>query len=87
MATNKTNFIVAEQNLITDFLSVMERSRGLKAQYDALDLGSAIIDSDVSAAGLSGVTAIDFISAVGSMDTIYNLFDSGHDTNLFKIKP
>jgi hypothetical protein len=87
----KTEFISAAQNCISNFIQSMSAVQVLKQEYTNLNLGASIIDADftgiLSAAGL---TAVEFNAALGSLVAIDTFLGTGtpntHYQNLFKVK-
>lgn len=55
----------------------------LDAEYNALDIGNTLGDEALAAAG---ITRNEFTTAISSFRAIRSLFESGHNTNLYKVK-
>lgn len=78
------DFITRYRQASTSWLSALNSLLALKDQYDSLDYGNTLQDSDF--AGNSDITKADLVAAVGSVDALNALFGQGHDTNLYKLK-
>lgn len=86
MATNKVNFCITTQNNVTDFLTSLNMQRALYKQYVALDLGNLITQADIDTAGIS-CTVQQLKDAIASLEAVETFLDTGHYTNLYRLKP
>jgi hypothetical protein len=69
----------------TAWLTALEDLNALREQYDALDYGSTLPPEAFEGAN-SDITPADLVAAVGSVESLNTTFESGHNTNLYKLK-
>jgi hypothetical protein len=53
--------------------------------FNSLNLGSVLIDADLTGTRWEGLTAADFVAACSSLQAFEAWIDAGHDDNLEKI--
>lgn len=80
-----SDYITQYRQQATAWLQAMEELMALKGEYVALDLGNTLTEGDFAGAN-SDIALADLVAAVGSMDALYSTFQSGHNTNLYKLK-
>lgn len=74
-----SNYKAAVNQLLDSYHSLTK----LKMEYDALDLGNVLTDEDCSPYGF---TKAELMQAVYTYTELVTLMNSGHKTNLFKVK-
>jgi hypothetical protein len=83
-ATAKANFISKYRAVSEALLSALAQEKALREQYDALDLGTVLVDGDFTGEN-TGISKAQFTTAVASFETIQAAATSGHRTNLYKL--
>lgn len=82
--TQKANFISKYRNAVDSLTAALELERTLRRQYDALDLGNALVDGDFTGENL-GITKAQFVTAVSAADTVQTAYGSSVRTSLYKV--
>lgn len=82
---NQQDFISRHRQSTTLWLNALNDLLALREQYDALDYGTTLTDEDFQGAN-GDITKTDFVAAVGSIETLNAAFETGHNSNLYKIK-
>ncbi len=81
--SQKKEFILMLKNLAIQQISIINTYRSLKYEYDALDIGSAVKDADLTDFELSKK---DMTDVINSFSAIESLIETGHKTNLHKMR-
>lgn len=84
----RRNWITRWANLIVQWENIRHQLKQEKTIYDALDLGTAIQDSDFTDTALGYTTKAEVVSAVSSFSTVSGSVESGfHNTNFEQMRP
>lgn len=84
----RRNWITRWANLIVQWENIRHQLKQEKTIYDALDLGNAIQDGDLTDTALGYTTKTEIVSAVSSFSTVSGSVESGfHHTNFEQMRP
>jgi hypothetical protein len=81
----KEKFIADTRGQVGVLLQAMQTLNGLRQEYDALNLGSILVDADFVGDN-AGITAAQLVAAYSSVAAIQSLLASGHNTNLNTVR-
>lgn len=80
------NYVSRVRNAAEEFINLYNRMAGLRDEYAKLGLSSEIIQVELS--GLNDeVTGGEITAVMTSIDALKVYFDSGHGTNMYRVKP
>lgn len=84
--TKKQNWITRLVANTETLLDAIEESAALRQEYDSLNYGMEIGETDTAGAN-AHVTPAQITNAMYSLSQIQALIDQGHGTNLYRLKP
>jgi hypothetical protein len=90
---DKTTFVGAYRQAVTNFTAAYLALRDLRLQYTALGYDAIALGPIFSTAPNTDISAAEFVGAVSSMDAVDTLLNNGvpapgaHLTNIYKLKP
>lgn len=79
-----SDWISKYRHQVTAWLTALNALMALGEQYVALDYGNTLTAEDFIGAN-SDITQAELIAAVGSVQMLNTTFESGHNTNLYKM--
>lgn len=80
---NRTEFVNRYRDNTEKFLDAIEEFVNLRSEWDALGLSLSLVNGDIVG---GDVTAAQFSDAVGSVSAINALFETGHNTNIYRLR-
>jgi hypothetical protein len=80
---NDTSFLNNFKAITNNLINCMNSINSFNAEYNALDKGNTISEDALAELG---ITKTDFTTAVSSFLAFKSLFETGHNTNLYKVK-
>lgn len=83
-ANQKANAISRYRTVVDNLIAALEAEKTARRQYDALDLGTVLVDGDFTGDNM-GLTKAQFVTAVAAADTIQNAYGAGVRTSLYKV--
>lgn len=82
---NPSDFVTRYRQVTTNWLTALEDLNALREQYDALDYGNTLPPEAFEGAN-ADLTKEQLVAAVGSVEAINAVFETGHNSNLYRLK-
>lgn len=79
------DFISRYRAAVTSWLTALEDLNAFREQWDSLDYSNTLPDSAFDGAN-TDITKADMTAAVASVEALNTTFESGHNSNLYKLK-